>query len=503
MVAQKAPALIVLLALGGLGLYGHRTGWKIPRWSTYAHDHGARQHEDWCETHNVPESKCLACHPELAGEDPNDWCKDHGVPESKCTVCHPELLKKGQASDWCSEHGVPESQCTLCHPHLAVKGKVSPPPLGATVTAEPSDESKACQLHRAKIQFASAKSVHKAGIKLEPVVERPMIATVDASAELDYDPTRLARIAPRVPGLIDSIAKRVGDRVKKGELLALVDSAEVGRAKADLLQALAQLDLRAKTAKRIASSRESGLRTEVELQEAEAALREAKIRVFNGKQALANLGVVSDLDALSALDDKALSNLLPLTAPLDGVVLEQHGVAGEAVEAGRALFVVADTNQLWVNASLKLEDASLVALGQRVSFVVDGEVADAVSGSVSWISTELDEPTRTVRVRAEVSNTEGTLRAHAFGRARIVTREAPTAVAVPDAAIQWEGCCHVVFVRLTDEVFLTRKVRLGARHGGFTEVKVGVLPGEVVATEGSHVLKSELLKSRLGAGCCD
>ena len=108
--------------------------------------------------------------------------------------------------------------------------------------------------------------------------------------------------------------------------------------------------------------------------------------------------------------------------------------------------------------------------------------------------------TRTVRARAEVENAEGRLRAHAFGRARIVTREAPTAVAVPDEAIQWEGCCHVVFVRLTDEIFQTRKVRLGAKNGAFTEILVGVLPGEVVATKGSEILRAELLRANFGDG---
>ena len=72
------------------------------------------------------------------------------------------------------------------------------------------------------------------------------------------------------------------------------------------------------------------------------------------------------------------------------------------------------------------------------------------------------------------------------------------AIVVPDEAIQWEGCCHVVFVQQTDTVFLTRKVRLGLRQDGYTEILVGVRPGEVVVTTGSHVLKSDILKNRLG-----
>src|SRR5581483_1792155 len=111
------------------------------------------------------------------------------------------------------------------------------------------------------------------------------------------------------------------------------------------------------------------------------------------------------------------------------------------VEPGSALFTVTDTSRLWVTASVKVEDADLVALGQRVSFVPDGGTRDAVAAVVSWVSTEVDEPTRTVRVRAEVENPDGRLRARTFGRARIVTREEPDAIAVPNEAIQWEGCC--------------------------------------------------------------
>jgi cobalt-zinc-cadmium efflux system membrane fusion protein len=172
------------------------------------------------------------------------------------------------------------------------------------------------------------------------------------------------------------------------------------------------------------------------------------------------------------------------------------------VDASKTLFVIADVRRMTVVLDVRQEDAPRVSVGQTVVFRPDGD-EDAVSGKVAWVSTEADEQTRTVKVRAEIDNAAGRLRAHTFGKGRVVLRESPTATAVPTEAIHWEGCCHVVFVRLTDEVFQTRKVRIGAKDARFTEVLAGVLPGEVVATEGSHVLKSELLKSKLGAGCCD
>ncbi len=92
----------------------------------------------------------------------------------------------------------------------------------------------------------------------------------------------------------------------------------------------------------------------------------------------------------------------------------------------------------------------------------------------------------------------------------MILREAADAIVVPDAATHWEGCCNVVFVRdknyfaspQSPKVFHVRSVRLGVTDGGKTEVIAGVLPGEVVAVEGSDVLRAQLLKSGLGAGCC-
>jgi cobalt-zinc-cadmium efflux system membrane fusion protein len=526
---EHGPTVVVLAILAGVGVWGHRTGWKASAFAEVRGGPPAREKEDWCETHNVPLSRCIACNPELAGVDPKDWCKEHGMPESKCTSCHPELLTKGKADDWCREHGVPESQCTLCHPEIAVKGTAPTDESGATVVADapaPADAGPfTCKTHLLRVQFASAQAVRKAGVALGGVEERPMALRLSANGETDYDQTRVARVSVRLPGTACRIFRQVGDAVRKGDLIALVDAVEVGKAKAEFLQSLTAVDARSRTLDRLRESSKEGFRTRAELQEAEAALREARILLFNAQQVLANLGLpvkaesVAGLgeeelaakmrflglpeDAVKSLDPgTATANLLPVTAPLDGVVISREAVAGEIVDPARPLFVVADLSRMWVLLDVRQEDVGLVQAGQAVSFRPDGSAGDAVSGRVSWIGTAADEKTRTVQVRVEVENPDGRIRARTFGTGRIVVREAPKAVVVPDAAVQWEGCCHVVFVRLSDEIFQTRKVRIGARDAAYTEVLGGVLPGEIVATTGSHVLKSEILKSNLGAGCC-
>ena len=106
--SRTLPTAVVLIAMLAVGYWGHRTGWAAPSFASLFGG-AAAPPEDWCAEHGVPESQCIACHPELAGESAADWCKEHGVPESKCTICHPEILATGVAADWCKEHGVPES----------------------------------------------------------------------------------------------------------------------------------------------------------------------------------------------------------------------------------------------------------------------------------------------------------------------------------------------------------------------------------------------------------
>lgn len=548
----QIPTVAVLAALGGIAWWGSQNDWTVPGFSKVAATPGPAEKEDWCAEHNVPDSQCIACHPELAGASAADWCKEHGVPESRCTVCHPEVLTKGVASDWCIDHGVPESCCTVCHEEIAVLSQAPPDgsairvlgPDGTTLpatapapksrpkpnmahsltpTTRPGKDPRTCQTHARRIQFASAESVRKAGIELAQVVERPMSATVTGYASVDYDRTRLAQVSPPVSGKAWRVDKQVGDLVRAGDVLALVESADVGKAKADLLEALAATEARTKSLARLKASAQSGFRTEAEVQEAQAGLQEARVKLYNAQQAMANLGLPvagADLADAAGAPDKVrflglpesvvksldgrttTDNLVAIAAPLEGVVISREIVAGERVDPGKVIFTVADPSRLSVVMDLSPDDARPVQLGQPVVFRPDAAKDRPAGGKVSWISTSLDEQTRTLRVRSDVQNPGGALAAKSFGQAQITVRSSPNVIAVPDEAVQWEGCCYVVFVRLTDTVFQTRKVRIGTSANGFTEVLVGVLPGEVVATTGSHVLKAEILKSNLGAGCC-
>ena len=508
------PTLLVMALLGGLGVYGHHSGWKLPKFSALAGNDAA---------------------------EPEDWCAEHGVPESQCVECHPDLLPRGKDYGWCKEHGV--ANCPLCHPEVA---QLKPTPVVSeadrqratrTSAAAPRPENNPiCKNYRRRLQFASLEAVKKAGVDVGLVDRQPIVESVAANGQITYDQTRFASLSSRLQGTVWRVERNVGDRVRAGEVLALVDAVEVGRAKTELIQALAHEQLQRSALARLKSV--VNVLPGGKIEEAQAQHVEAQARLLSAQQTLGNLGLPVPVEQLRALPEEKLAerlrllglpesitahlspdetttNLLPVKAPMDGIVVARQVVAGEVVDASRVLFQVADTSRMWLSLNVSVEDASKLAIGQSVRFRPYGS-RDEVNGKLVWISTTADQQTRMVTVRAELPNANAQLRNETFGSGWIILREEPEAIAVPNEAVHWEGCCHVVFVRDkgyfdkdSPKVFHVRMVRLGAGHRPeglvgekFTEIVAGVLPGEVVATKGSDVLRAELLKNNLGEGCC-
>jgi multidrug efflux pump subunit AcrA (membrane-fusion protein) len=400
----------------------------------------------------------------------------------------------------------------------------------ALAARDRQENNQGCTLYRNRVQFTSHDSAMEAGIDVEPVETASIVESIPANGEITYDETRVAHLSSRVPGTIWKVFKNVGDRVRKGDVLALIDSAEVGKAKSALLDALAEAELHSKTVARIAPLYQKQIVTGSRMTEAQTALEQANIQVRQSQEALSNLGLRIDVNELRGMSQQARSqrlrhlgltnevhatldestssaNLIPLVASLDGVVTFREAVPGEVVNSAEMLFQLADTNSMWLRLNVALEDAKYVSEGQEVRFTPDG-TQDEVTGHLSWISTNVDQQTRTLEVRADVANPAGLLRHETFGKGDIILRKAETVSVVPKEAVQWDGSCFVVFVRDKNyfdkdqpKVFHTRTVRPGVTEDGKTEIIVGVLPGEIVATKGSGVLRSQILKNNLGAGC--
>ncbi|MFH2055090.1 MAG: efflux RND transporter periplasmic adaptor subunit, partial [bacterium] len=148
------------------------------------------------------------------------------------------------------------------------------------------------------------------------------------------------------------------------------------------------------------------------------------------------------------------------------------------------------------------QQLSHVTVGQSLTFASDGRGLDRVGGQIIWVSRFLDPHSRTGTVRAEVIDSQHGLQASGFGRVSIGIPDGLDVVLVPKGAVQWEGCCNVVFVKESIDRYRPRKIRFGAGAGPYYQVTSGLKPGEDVVVGGSFLLKTELKKTSLGTGCC-
>ncbi len=453
-------------------------------------------------SHGIEAAKCPFCDPtriERLG-----MCKEHGVPEAVCVKCRP-FLKTAfiAAGDWCKEHDTPESQCTICNPNDAKAGAARAQAAGAEHRWQ-HEPSLTCSTSSTPITLGSPEVVRAVGFEYIQVQPAPLVRAVERNAELAYNANRYARLSSRAGGVVAEMKKDLGETVKRGDVLAVVDSTDLGTAKSDLLQALETAKLWETNAARERTLVEKGVGIEREALEAETKAAESRIAVNRARQRLRNLGLTKE--SIAAVEKEGdTGSLLELVAAFDGMVVERNAVMGEVVEPGKPLLAVADTGTIWALVDLVEADLAVIKVGQQATVTIDGLLGKSFSGRVTWISTQVDPKTRTLKARVELDNGAGLLRANMFGRARINAGDSRQAITVPKEAVQWEGCCNVAFVKSNDAgtTFKPARLMLAYDAGDRYEVAAGLNPGDTIVTRGSYILKNEILKNSVGAGCCE
>jgi len=401
------------------------------------------------------------------------FCAEHGVPEAVCTICSPKLIPEYQAKgDWCAEHGLPESVCPICNP-TSLPGVDEPPKDGL------------------KVRLASPETAAIAGIETEKGRAVAGADSFSVPARLTYDASRRAEVNARSAGVVRSVLVDLGSRVQKGMPLVVLDSPEVGADRSRLAAAAAQVDVARAQRDRDRSLFADGIISQQQLQQDEAELAAARAEV----QAMeAAAGIVGG---------SGTSGRYTLEAPLSGVVVRRSATVGRQVDREEVLLEIVDPSVLWAELDVPEPRLGDVAVGRVVVLTFDALAARSFKGTIASIAPEVDARTRTAMARVRLDNADGALRANMFGRAQIAVGGIEGVVTVPRAAVQRANGVDVVFVRLSDTQFTTRRVTTGARGDSWIEITRGVAAGEDVVTVGSFLLKTETLKGSIGAGCCD
>jgi cobalt-zinc-cadmium efflux system membrane fusion protein len=417
--------------------------------------------------------------PAIAGTPSEEHGAGHGHAE-EAAVSDLDRPLEDLRAERC-EHGIPTYTCDECRYEV---GFVKAPP-------ELFDPARGGTLRTARVERRAASESR------------------DYNGEVRLDSSRSAYIGPRAAGAVAAIHADLGRRVEKGQVLYTVDSPEARREAAGYLKARAAADLARATVRREEELFARKICPQKDLLEAQAALSQAEADQASAEGNLRSMGFSAEqIGALAQDGTGEASGILSVRAPFAGTVLEQSLHLGASVAPGDPLLLLGDDAVVWVLATVYEGEVAVLEEARR-----RGPVAAAVTvtafpgrefaGTVDRLEGTLDESTRSLRVRLLVPNPDGALKAGMFARARLALPGGTTAAAVPAGAVMEDEGRSFVFVRVEGPYFVRRPVRTGGEAGGWVLVPEGVAEGDDVVAQGTFLLKSDVLRSKMGAGCAD
>jgi cobalt-zinc-cadmium efflux system membrane fusion protein len=486
----------------------------------YSEQAGRLSQSGSCEEHGIDKSRCFICDPSLR-EKGRLWCKEHRRYEDRCWACHPDLKEKGRL--FCEEHGLYEDECIFCHPETTKRGGDSDEPSSQDQLASQDHSALFCKEHKVPeqecgichpelatelnpgqsmmIRFSSRQSALKAGLRTALPSVSLSSPTIETFCEVKYNENKLARITPLASGVIQRVLVDVGDQVKAGDILVQVNSAEIAEAKASFLSAIADVQV-----KEIANNRKEKLVKEKisaarEYQEAKASYDIAVLTKGTARQRLLNYGFTdAEIEQIKKARDS--SSFLAVRAPFHGTLVDRAAVVGEVVNPGNALFTLADLKSMWLELSIPEDQSRYAEQGQNVEATFDSR-AGVAKGQLIWVATSIDERSRMLKARAVIPNDDGKIKSGMFGKAEIETGQATKTFRIPKDAIQRLDGKPYLFVKEDADLFALRRIVVRNVTGSEIDVLTGINETDQIVIQGSFIVMSEFLKSRLGAGCTD
>jgi len=193
-----------------------------------------------------------------------------------------------------------------------------------------------------------------------------------------------------------------------------------------------------------------------------------------------------------------LGKPLELKAPIDGLITVRRSTVGELIGKETEIYTISDPTDLWVLAEIKERDIGAVRVGQDARFSVLAYAGEKFHGKIVLVSNRVEPESRTLEVRIAVANEDGRLKPGMFADVEIATTALKDVLVIPDEALQKIEDDEIVFIAISDTRFEKRAVKTGLEERGRVQIFDGIKEGERVVTDGSFILKSELLKGELG-----
>ena len=337
------------------------------------------------------------------------------------------------------------------------------------------------------------------GIEVAVAGPGRLAVTAELPGEVQVNGDRMAHVAPRVGGVVREVRASLGDTVRKGQVLALLDSRELADAKASYMASAERLRMADATFNREERLWKGKVSSEQDYLDARQNRSEGRIELRTAEQKLLVLGLTeSEIRELPDSHEVALT-AYRLLSPFDGTVIDRHITLGETVAAEDPVFTVADLSTVWIDLSVYQRDIGAVRAGQSVR--VETNHGDEAELAIDFVQPLVGEATRTALARIIAPNTDGQWHPGCFVNARVTTSASDEArVVVPTSAvIRMPDGDDVVFV-VTDEGFEPMVVVLGHSSGDRVAIESGLAPGDSYVAKGGFSLKAELGKESFGDG---
>lgn len=404
----------------------------------------------------------------------------------------------------------PTSTTHSAHSESESAGAHAGEPAGAHAGEEHADEVT-----------LTTESLAQSGIKLEKAQKHVLRDVISIPGRIAYNAEHMAHVGTSVAGRVVEVKAKLGDVVRKGDALFVLDSAVLGEAEAEYLQKSIDAQVTTTTVEiaQAAFERARRLVASNAVPGSEYQVREGELKKANGAALVAQAALRSAESKLHlyGLDHKAMAVLsrtgeinprLTITAPIDGTVIEREATIGEVVSPDRdALLVLADMTSMWVLADLPEAQLQYVTVGTSATLSLDTLKDQTLRGQVTYIAPALNRETRTAQVRVELHDAH-ILRPGMFAHVSLElgTDLAPThsVLAVPETAIQTFEGGPVVFIQSPEgpTVFAACPVKLGESAGGMVPVLSGLKEDTLVVTAASFLIKAEMGKAIMEGKTC-
>jgi cobalt-zinc-cadmium efflux system membrane fusion protein len=333
------------------------------------------------------------------------------------------------------------------------------------------------------------------GIETAVATHRIMSDELNAMGKVLANQYRKAIVSYPFPARVHQIYARIGEHVRKGQELIVLQSEEVGEATSAFYKASADFELAKVNFEREQQLFEKGVGAKKNYLANEAELKVAETNLNAAEKKLHLLGF-SEADVTKIAETHQINPLINLYAPIEGKIISTNVVLGNMIDESTEILTIMDPSLLWVDAEIYEKDIARIKIGQEVAITVPAYQEEVFKGKVTYISDLLNESTRTITVRTEVHNKDSQLKPGMFANLKLSIANAKSALTIPTSAVLDDQDKKIAFVKINN-AYYTRIVQTGPKDEDFITVTSGIEDGESVVTTGNFGLKSKLYEEIL------